>query len=133
MSPRHQDLIQKIQALPSEALPELEQLVARLHDEAESRSDRNANGASSNTHLKREEANELNFGERDEDDRTQRERRSERLLEELRQHPEKLNSAQVALLSITGLGASEETDVSVRDEEILESEIDPIHGWSVKK
>lgn len=34
------------------------------------------------------------------------------------------------LLSIAGIGESEETDVSERDEEILAQEIDPIRGWS---
>ncbi|MEO1390631.1 MAG: hypothetical protein AAFV85_25140 [Cyanobacteria bacterium J06634_6] len=35
------------------------------------------------------------------------------------------------LLSVAGLGESEETDVSERDEEILSKEIDPIKGWSL--
>lgn len=34
------------------------------------------------------------------------------------------------LMSIAGLGESEETDLSERDEEILKSEIDPIRGFS---
>lgn len=37
------------------------------------------------------------------------------------------------LLSIAGLGASEEDDISERDEEILASEIDPIRGWGRKQ
>ena len=35
------------------------------------------------------------------------------------------------LLSIAGLGASGEKDVSERDEEILENEVNPIRGWSL--
>jgi len=35
------------------------------------------------------------------------------------------------LLSIAGLGQSEESDVSERDEEILAQEINPIGGWSL--
>ncbi|MFB2936968.1 DUF2281 domain-containing protein [Aerosakkonemataceae cyanobacterium BLCC-F154] len=34
------------------------------------------------------------------------------------------------LMSIAGLGESEETDLSERDEEILKSEVDPIRGFS---
>ena len=37
------------------------------------------------------------------------------------------------LRSIAGQGASTETDVSQRDEEILASEIDPIRGWAVQR
>lgn len=37
------------------------------------------------------------------------------------------------LLSVAGLGTSAETDVSERDETILASEVDPIHGWSLHK
>jgi hypothetical protein len=33
------------------------------------------------------------------------------------------------LLSIAGIGASQEQDVSERDEEILRAEVDPIRGW----
>lgn len=36
------------------------------------------------------------------------------------------------LLSIAGLGESQETDISERDEEILAQEIDPIRGWSTR-
>jgi hypothetical protein len=36
------------------------------------------------------------------------------------------------LLSIVGLGASTEKDVSERDEGILASEVNPIHGWSLR-
>ncbi|WNZ46723.1 hypothetical protein Q2T42_02575 [Leptolyngbya boryana CZ1] len=36
------------------------------------------------------------------------------------------------LMSIAGLGASDVEYTSERDEEILQDEIDPIHGWSVK-
>ena len=35
------------------------------------------------------------------------------------------------LLSIAGLGASNEENISERDEEILESEVNPIRGWSL--
>ncbi|MBD2151486.1 hypothetical protein H6F44_15350 [Pseudanabaena sp. FACHB-1277] len=35
------------------------------------------------------------------------------------------------LLSIAGLGASNEKDVSDRDEEILASEVNAIRGWSI--
>jgi hypothetical protein len=35
------------------------------------------------------------------------------------------------LLSIAGLGVSDEDDVSERDEEILASEVNPIRGWHV--
>ena len=35
------------------------------------------------------------------------------------------------LLSIAGLGASNEEDISDRDEEILASEVNPIRGWSI--
>ncbi|TYQ25871.1 hypothetical protein PseudUWO311_14340 [Pseudanabaena sp. UWO311] len=35
------------------------------------------------------------------------------------------------LLSIVGLGASTEKDVSERDEEILANEVNPIRGWSL--
>jgi len=37
------------------------------------------------------------------------------------------------LLSIAGLGACDEDDISERDEEILANEIDPIRGWSLKQ
>ncbi len=35
------------------------------------------------------------------------------------------------LLSIAGLGASTEKDISERDEEILANEVNPLRGWSV--
>jgi predicted transcriptional regulator len=35
------------------------------------------------------------------------------------------------LMAITGIGSSEEDDISERDEEILASEVDPIRGWRV--
>ncbi|WP_271254485.1 hypothetical protein [Pseudanabaena sp. Chao 1811] len=35
------------------------------------------------------------------------------------------------LLSIAGLGASNEKDISERDEEILANEVNPIRGWSI--
>jgi len=37
------------------------------------------------------------------------------------------------LLAIAGIGASEETDIAERDEEILTTEIDPIRGWSLPR
>lgn len=36
------------------------------------------------------------------------------------------------LLSIAGIGTSEEDDLSERDEEILAQEVDPIRGWGLK-
>lgn len=36
-------------------------------------------------------------------------------------------------ISFAGRWRSEETDVSLRDEEILRAEIDPIDGWSPKR
>ena len=35
------------------------------------------------------------------------------------------------LLSIAGLGASNEKDISERAEDILASEVNPIRGWSI--
>jgi hypothetical protein len=35
------------------------------------------------------------------------------------------------LLSIVGLGSSQERDISERDEEILSREIDPLRGWNL--
>ncbi|TYQ31721.1 hypothetical protein [Pseudanabaena sp. UWO310] len=35
------------------------------------------------------------------------------------------------LLSIAGLGTSNEKDISERDEEILANEVNPIRGWSI--
>ena len=42
------------------------------------------------------------------------------------------NASSAFLLAIAGIGASDEEDVSERDEEILAAEIDPIRGWSLK-
>ncbi len=42
-------------------------------------------------------------------------------------------SGSAFLLSIAGLGACDEDDISERDEEILANEIDPIRGWSLKQ
>ncbi|MBN3871422.1 hypothetical protein [Nostoc sp. JL33] len=36
------------------------------------------------------------------------------------------------LMSIAGLGASTENNISERDEDILKNEIDPVRGWSLK-
>ena len=41
------------------------------------------------------------------------------------------NQSSNFLLSITGLGSSEEKEVSDRQEEILADEIDPITDWSL--
>lgn len=40
-------------------------------------------------------------------------------------------SGSAFLLAITGIGETEETDLSERDEEILASEIDPVRGWGL--
>jgi len=45
----------------------------------------------------------------------------------------KTGSGSAFLLAIAGIGESDEEDVSERDEEILANEIDPIHGWSLKR
>jgi hypothetical protein len=47
------------------------------------------------------------------------------------QSPEKKQGSSF-LLSIAGLGASGEQDLSERDEEVLHQEIDPIQGWSLR-
>jgi len=44
-----------------------------------------------------------------------------------------VSSGSTFLLSIAGLGTSDEDDVSERDEEILADEIDPIRGWSLRR
>lgn len=36
------------------------------------------------------------------------------------------------LMSIAGLGASTEINISERDEDILKNEIDPVRGWGLK-
>ena len=36
------------------------------------------------------------------------------------------------LISVTGLGHSAQQDISERDEEILRTETDPVHGWNLK-
>jgi len=43
--------------------------------------------------------------------------------------PSAKQSGSAFLLSIAGLGISQEQDVSERDEEILRAEVDPIRGW----
>lgn len=43
--------------------------------------------------------------------------------------PSANQSSSAFLLSIAGLGSSQERDVSERDEEILRTEVDPIRGW----
>lgn len=42
------------------------------------------------------------------------------------------NDSSAFLLSIAGLGTSTETNISERDEEILQREVDPIRGWNLK-
>ena len=42
-------------------------------------------------------------------------------------------SGSAFLFSIAELGASDEDDLSERDEEILVNEIDPIRGWGLKQ
>jgi Protein of unknown function (DUF2281) len=42
------------------------------------------------------------------------------------------NHGSSFLMSIAGLGASAETNVSERDEDILKNEIDTVRGWSLK-
>jgi hypothetical protein len=37
------------------------------------------------------------------------------------------------LLAIVGLGSSGEGDVSERDEEILATEVDSVHGWHLER
>uniref|UniRef100_B8HQF1 DUF2281 domain-containing protein n=1 Tax=Cyanothece sp. (strain PCC 7425 / ATCC 29141) TaxID=395961 RepID=B8HQF1_CYAP4 len=39
---------------------------------------------------------------------------------------------QIFLLTVAGLGKSEQQSVSDADEEILRNEIDPVYGWSNK-
>jgi hypothetical protein len=47
--------------------------------------------------------------------------------------PQKSNSDDSNfLLAVADLGASSQTDISERDEEILHNEIDPIYGWNFK-
>jgi hypothetical protein len=48
------------------------------------------------------------------------------------QHRKSDIPSQNFLLSVAGLGKSEQQDVSERDEEILRNEIDPLYGWSSK-
>ncbi|MBN3938721.1 DUF2281 domain-containing protein [Nostoc sp. NMS9] len=42
------------------------------------------------------------------------------------------NHGSSFLMSIAGLGASAETDVSEQDEDILKNEIDFVRGWGLK-
>jgi hypothetical protein len=37
------------------------------------------------------------------------------------------------LMSLVGIGTCDETDLSIRDEEILAAEIDPIRGWGLQE
>jgi hypothetical protein len=43
--------------------------------------------------------------------------------------PRKKMSDIEFLYAIAGIGSSDETDISERDEEILLAEVDPIRGW----
>ena len=45
---------------------------------------------------------------------------------------QKIESSSSFLESIVGLGSSQQHDISEQDEEILHSEIDPIHGWTTQ-
>jgi hypothetical protein len=45
-------------------------------------------------------------------------------------HPQETISS--FLVSVAGLGASIEKNISERDEEILANEVDPIRGWSTR-
>ena len=42
-------------------------------------------------------------------------------------------TGSVFLHSIVGIGECDDTDLSVRDEEILTTEIDPIRGWGLPR
>ena len=42
------------------------------------------------------------------------------------------NSPPNFLTSVTGLGDSGQQNIAEQDEEILRTEIDPIHGWNLK-
>lgn len=46
---------------------------------------------------------------------------------------EPATSGSAFLLGLADLGASDEADLSERDEEILANEIDPIRGWGLKQ
>ncbi len=37
------------------------------------------------------------------------------------------------LMSLVGIGTCDETDLSMRDEEILAAEIEPIRGWGLQE
>jgi hypothetical protein len=50
---------------------------------------------------------------------------------ELYEENAQVSESRSFLLSIVGLGSSQERDISERDEEILSSEIDPIRGWDL--
>ena len=45
----------------------------------------------------------------------------------------KTTSGSAVLLAIAGIGESDDAQVSERDEEILANEVDPIHGWRLKR
>lgn len=56
--------------------------------------------------------------------------RANKSTSESRTNEEQHNSSSSFLRAITGLGASTEGDISIRDEEILANELDPIRGWT---
>ena len=64
----------------------------------------------------------------------QRERREqiEIIAQALRLYEEKMqgNGTKSFVLAIANLGSSGQGDVSERDEEILTSEVEPLHGWA---
>jgi hypothetical protein len=88
LTPEHQQIVQAIQHLPTEVLPELANFIEYLRYK-----------------ITRSASSEKNL---------------------------EAPSGSTFLLSIAGLGASVEDDLSERDEEILASEINSIHGWSLK-
>jgi hypothetical protein len=54
-------------------------------------------------------------------------------LSPLTEEIEQPNAGSTFLLSIVGIGACHETDLSERDEEILAAEIDPVRGWGLRQ
>jgi hypothetical protein len=88
LTPEQEQIVEAIQQLPTEALPELANFIEYLRYKITCSAD------------------------------------SENKLD--------ARSKSTFLLSIAGLGASVEDDLSERDEEILASEINSIHGWSLK-
>ncbi|MEO0378546.1 MAG: hypothetical protein AAF329_28935, partial [Cyanobacteria bacterium P01_A01_bin.17] len=54
------------------------------------------------------------------------------LLYKTRQQTELSSSPSPFLTSVTGLGNSGQQDISMRDEEILKEEVDPVSGWNIR-